>query len=379
MQTINPNEKRIRELFEELVSIDSVSFSERQMADCLTKILKEMKFEVSEDSAGEFYGGNAGNLYGFLKGTGEGTSTLFVAHMDTVHPGASKKAVFHEDGKITSDGTTVLGSDDVAGIVEILEGIRLLQDQNIPYGDIEILFPIAEELYDKGSKVFDFSVIKSKQAYVLDFSGHVGKAALRAPSIVSFRVEIKGKASHAGFAPEKGINAIALMAEGISKVRQGRLEDETTLNIGLIHGGSMTNIVSENCVCEGEIRGYHHERVMELLEETKQIFEHVIEVSKEPDKKAELLFSHEINIKAYAVEKNSGVVQRFCRACEKIGVEPELTETFGGSDNNVIVNQGIDGVVLSCGMNNAHSVHEYIEMEDLVKGAALVKELILQS
>ena len=379
MQTIYPNEKRIRELFEELVSIDSVSFSERQMADCLTDILKEMKFEVIEDLAGEHYGGNAGNLYGFLNGTGEGTSTLFVAHMDTVHPGASKKAVFHEDGKITSDGTTVLGSDDVAGIVEILEGIRLLQDQNIPHGDIEILFPIAEELYDKGSKVFDFSVVKSKQAYVLDFSGHVGKAALRAPSIVSFRVEIKGKASHAGFAPEKGVNAIALMAEGISKVRQGRLEDETTLNIGLIHGGSMTNIVSENCVCEGEIRGYHHERVMELLEETKQIFETVIETAQGTDKNAELLFSHEINIKAYAVDKNSGVVQRFCRACEKIGVEPELTETFGGSDNNVIVNQGIDGVVLSCGMNNAHSVHEYIEMEDLVKGAALVKELILQS
>lgn len=379
MQTIYPNEKRIRELFEELVSIDSVSFSERQMADCLTDILKEMKFEVIEDLAGEHYGGNAGNLYGFLNGTGEGTSTLFVAHMDTVHPGASKKAVFHEDGKITSDGTTVLGSDDVAGIVEILEGIRLLQDQNIPHGDIEILFPIAEELYDKGSKVFDFSVVKSKQAYVLDFSGHVGKAALRAPSIVSFRVEIKGKASHAGFAPEKGINAIALMAEGISKIRQGRLEDETTLNIGLIHGGSMTNIVSENCVCEGEIRGYHHERVMELLEETKQIFETVIETAQGTDKNAELLFSHEINIKAYAVDKNSGVVQRFCRACEKIGVEPELTETFGGSDNNVIVNQGIDGVVLSCGMNNAHSVHEYIEMEDLVKGAALVKELILQS
>ncbi|MGN0247017.1 MAG: M20/M25/M40 family metallo-hydrolase [Lachnospiraceae bacterium] len=379
MQTINPNENRIRELFEELVSIDSVSFSERQMADYLTKILKEMKFEVFEDSAGELYGGNAGNLYGFLKGTVQGTSTLFVAHMDTVHPGVSKKAVFHEDGKITSDGTTVLGSDDVAGIVEILEGIRCLQDKNIPHGDIEILFPIAEELYDKGSKVFDFSVVKSKQAYVLDFSGHVGKAALRAPSIVSFRVEVKGKASHAGFAPEKGINAIALMAEGISKVRQGRMEDETTLNIGLIHGGSMTNIVSENCVCEGEIRGYHHERVMELLEETNHLFENVIETAQGPNKNAELLFSHEINIKAYAVEKNSGVVQRFCRACEKIGVEPELTETFGGSDNNVIVNQGIDGVVLSCGMNNAHSVHEYIEMEDLVKGAALVKELILQS
>ena len=300
MQTINPNENRIRKLFEKLVSIDSVSFSERQMADYLTKILKEMKFEVFEDSAGELYGGNAGNLYGFLKGTVQGTSTLFVAHMDTVHPGVSKKAVFHEDGKITSDGTTVLGSDDVAGIVEILEGIRCLQDKNIPHGDIEILFPIAEELYDKGSKVFDFSVVKSKQAYVLDFSGHVGKVALRAPSIVSFRVEIKGKASHAGFAPEKGINAIALMAEGISKVRQGRMEDETTLNIGLIHGGSMTNIVSENCVCEGEIRGYHHERVMALLEETKQIFENVIETAQGPNKNAELLFSHEINIKAYA-------------------------------------------------------------------------------
>lgn len=378
MQTIRANEQRIKELFTELVSIDSISFSERNMADRLKEILRETGFEVMEDCAGELYGGNAGNVYGFLKGTVSGPATLFVAHMDTVQPGISKKAVFHKNGRITSDGSTILGSDDVAGIVEIIEGIRYIQEHNIPYGDVEILFSIAEELYDKGSKAFDFSNIKAKQVYVLDLSGHVGKAALRAPSIVSFKIEIRGKASHAGFASEKGINAIALMAEGISKIRQGRMEDDTTLNIGLIRGGSMTNIVSENCICEGEIRGYHHERVMELLEKIKHVFQNVIENAQGQDKDAELFFSHEVNIKAYAVAENSTVVQKFCNACKKIGIEAELTETFGGSDNNVIVNKGIEGVVLSCGMNNAHSVNEYIELEDLIKGAELVGALISQ-
>ena len=378
MQTIRANEQRIKELFTELISIDSISFSERNMADRLKEILRETGFEVMEDCAGELYGGNAGNVYGFLKGTVPGPATLFVAHMDTVQPGISKKAVFHKNGRITSDGSTILGSDDVAGIVEIIEGIRYVQEQNIPYGNVEILFPIAEELYDKGSKAFDFSNIKAKQAYVLDLSGHVGKAALRAPSFVSFKIEIRGKASHAGFAPEKGINAIALMAEGISKIRQGRMEDDTTLNVGLIRGGSMTNIVSENCICEGEIRGYHHERVMELLGKIKHVFQNVIENAQGQDKDAELFFSHEVNIKAYAVAENSTVVQKFWNACKKIGIEAELTETFGGSDNNVIVNKGIEGVVLSCGMNNAHSVNEYIELEDLIKGAELVGALISQ-
>lgn len=167
MQTIRANEQRIKELFTELVSIDSISFLERNMADRLNEILRETGFEVMEDCAGELYGGNAGNVYGFLKGTVPGPATLFVAHMDTVQPGISKKAVFHKNGRITSDGSTILGSDDVAGIVEIIEGIRYVQEHNIPYGDVEVLFPIAEELYDKGSKAFDFSNIKAKQAYVL--------------------------------------------------------------------------------------------------------------------------------------------------------------------------------------------------------------------
>jgi tripeptide aminopeptidase len=156
------------------------------------------------------------------------------------------------------------------------------------------------------------------------------------------------------------------------------MEDDTTLNVGLIRGGSMTNIVSENCICEGEIRGYHHERVMELLGKIKHVFQNVIENAQGQDKDAELFFSHEVNIKAYAVAENSTVVQKFCNACKKIEIEAELTETFGGSDNNVIVNKGIEGVVLSCGMNNAHSVNEYIELEDLIKGAELVGALISQ-
>ena len=129
-----------------------------------------MGFETEEDDAGSHYGGNAGNVYGFLKGSLYGEPVLFSAHMDTVEPGIGKKAVFQEDGRITSDGTTVLGADDAAGLTEILGGIRRVLSSGKPQRDIEVLFPIAEELYTKGTRVFDFSKIRSKEAYVLAVS-----------------------------------------------------------------------------------------------------------------------------------------------------------------------------------------------------------------
>ena len=165
------------ELLEEFAGfteLDSVSFGERRMADLLKEKLKALGFETEEDDAGSHYGGNAGNVYGFLKGSLSGEPVLFSAHMDTVEPGIRKKAIFHEDGVITSDGTTVLGADDAAGLVEILGGIRRVLASGKPHRDIEVLFPIAEEVYTKGSRVFDFSRIRAKEAYVLDLSGPVG-------------------------------------------------------------------------------------------------------------------------------------------------------------------------------------------------------------
>lgn len=229
------------ELLEEFAGfteIDSVSFGERRMADLLKEKLRALGFETEEDDAGSHYGGNAGNVYGFLKGSLSGEPVLFSAHMDTVEPGIGKKAVFQEDGRITSDGTTVLGADDAAGLTEILGGIRRVLSSGKPHRDIEVLFPIAEEVYTKGTRVFDFSKIRSKEAYVLDLSGPVGSAAVQAPSLISFVLTIHGKAAHAGFEPEKGIHAVTAAALAIARLPQGHVEEDTTLNIGLIRGGT---------------------------------------------------------------------------------------------------------------------------------------------
>lgn len=365
------NTDRIKEEFVQLTAIDSVSLREREMADCLIRRLKELGFSVEEDYAGKPIGGNAGNIYGFLKGTMPGEPVLLSAHMDTVQPGIGKRAVFREGGRITSDETAVLGADDVAGIVEILEGIRCIREAEIPHRDIEVLFPVAEEIYGKGAKQFDYARIRAKEAYVLDLSGGVGKAALRAPSIISFVITIKGKAAHAGFEPEKGIHAIALMSKVISRIRQGHLDEETTLNIGKIAGGSMSNIVPESCSCEGEVRSYSHEKAMRSLDKIREELKNALEGTG-----AEFTLVTEVHIEAYHIEKDENVVKRFIAVCEEMDIPCELVDTFGGSDNNVFVKRGIRGIVLSCGMYQVHSVKEYTLLRDLELGAKLVGILL---
>lgn len=372
-KTIVINTERIRQEFAELTAIDSVSFREREMADCLIGKLQELGFTVKEDRTGEHCGGNAGNVYGFLKGTLPGNPILLAAHMDTVQPGMGKQAVFHEGGKITSQGDTVLGADDAAGIVEILEGIRSIREAGIDHRDIEVLFPIAEELYDKGTKNFDFSRIRAKEAYVLDLSGKIGKAALKAPSIISFQIIVKGKAAHAGFEPEKGIHAIELMSRVIAKMKQGHLDEETTLNIGTISGGNMSNIVPEICECQGEVRSFSHEKALQCMEDTKKLLVEIVEGTG-----AEFKLETTVNIEAYRIEEKEPVVQRFLRACKELDIPAELMGTFGGSDNNVFVKKDIRGIVLSCGMYQVHSVKEYALLDDLKRGAELIGRLLIQ-
>lgn len=371
MENLSIHSARIFEEFCELVAIDSVSFHEREMADVLKEKLTSLGFAVSEDSVGELYGGNAGNIYGFLKGNLPGRPILLCAHMDTVKPGIGKKAVPKPDGQITSGGDTVLGADDVCGIVEILEAVRVLQEQKLPHRDIEVLFPIAEELFIKGTAQMNFDKIQAREAYVLDLSGAVGTAALKAPSLITFSVTVDGKAAHAGFNPEEGIHAIALMSRALSHLPQGRVDADTTFNVGTIAGGTLVNIVPERCTCCGEIRSYSHERALEVLEEIKALFRRQLEGSG-----ADFQLEYQVELQAYQTPEDAPVVQRFVRACQKLGLPGTLTKTFGGSDNNSFALHGIQGIVLSCGMYNCHSTKEYTLREDLQNGAALVAALL---
>lgn len=363
--------KRITEDFIQFTAFDSVSFSERKTADRILERLRSMGFEAEEDAAGQAYSGNAGNIYGFLKGTFSGEPLLFSAHMDVVQPGTGKKAIVHDDGKITSGGDTVLGSDDICGIVEILHGIEHVLQEGIPHRDIEVLFSIGEEVYCKGAALFDYSKIRAKEAYVLDMSGTIGTAAIQAPSIISFRIEMKGKAAHAGFEPEKGIHAIAAMSDFIGKIKQGHIDKDTTLNIGTVSGGTATNIVPESCVCTGEIRSYSHDRALRCIEDLKNALN-----KNAGETGTTFTLDTEIHIQTYRIEENEEVVKRFRKACGVLGLEGKTIRTFGGSDNNCFVLNGIRGIVLSCGMNQVHSVKEYTTVEDLEKGAGLVAQLI---
>lgn len=366
------NKERMIAEFSELVAIDSPSFVERELANALKCKLTDIGFQVIEDDAGKYYGSDCGNIYGFLEGELEGEPLLFSSHMDTVAPAIGKKAILHSDGRITSAGDTVLGADDVAGIVSILEAVRSLREEGAPHRSIEVLFPIAEEPYAKGSKAFDYSQLKSKEAYVLDLDGKVGRAAYTAPSILSFCATIKGKAAHAGFAPEDGIHSIAIAAKAVAAMKLGRIDGTTTVNIGKISGGTATNIVPESCKVEGELRSFRHERALELLQEIKALFEQ--EAGRAG---ASLEWEEAVNCVAFETGTNGIIAGRYREACEKAGIRAEFVKTLGGSDCNSFSAHGISGLVLSNAMNKVHSCEEYTETQELIRSARIVRNIMI--
>lgn len=353
-------DEKIAEVFGKLVSIDSPSLKEREMADHLKKLFGDIGVNLEEDNTQEVTGSNAGNLFGKVEGTVDSESLLLGVHMDTVEPSRGKKAIFHPDGTVTSDGTTVLGADDLAGVTAIYEAVRYLNEQNIPHRTIEILITTGEELYCKGANAFDYSKIQSKEAYALDLSGKIGAAAYAAPTLISFEAAVQGKAAHAGFYPEKGINSIQAAARAIARLSQGRIDENTTANIGLFSGGTGTNIVPETCTAGGEIRSLNHEKAMKILNEYHQVFQ------EEADKVGAVLkWEEKLNIIAYETSLGGKIAENYRRAVEKAGLTPEFEKTFGGSDNNVFAQHGIHGLVIATSMNQVHSCSEYCSIPEI--------------
>lgn len=369
------NEQRLLDTFRQLVSIDAESFHEGRMKEHLKCALSELGLSVQEDDAASALsdrGAEAGNLYARLPGTREGPPLLFSAHMDTVSPGTGKKAVFQPDGRITSGGTTVLGADDAAGLSAILEALATVRERGLPHPEIEILFPAAEEPYCRGTSVFDFSQVRSMTAYVLDLTGPIGTAAVRAPSILSLEIAVRGRGAHAGFAPEDGINALTAAARALAALPTGHTAEDTTVNFGVIQGGTGKNIVPAEVSLLGEIRSLRHEAALAEAEKVRDVFAREAAAI---GARAEVNVIEEI--RAYSVGEDEYVVRRLARTMERLGLgAPELVTTFGGSDNNNFAAHGIRGVVLACAMFDVHTVNEYTTVTDLVKSAELITGLM---
>jgi len=365
------NKERLTNLFIELTAIDSPTFDERAMLDRLLEKFRGLGIFAREDDRASAIGSTAGNLYAYVEGDDSLPPILLSAHMDTVEPSKGKKAIPRPDGKITSDGRTVLGADDVSGIAVILETLTVLKESGLRHRPIEILFDAAEEAYCAGIKKFDLSTIKSREAYIFDLSGPVGRAAFRAPSILSFRMEFRGRAAHAAFSSENGIHAIKAAADAVANIHCGRVDD-VTVNVGTIKGGDADNIVPDNCVVTGEVRGFSDEAARKRLSEIQVTARYSAEKYG-----AESFFETKTLCVAYRVDKDTPVAKRFLKACEAVGLNGELVSTYGGSDNNYLVNHGIPGLVVAAGMNDCHSRAEFTSVSELERAANLALALVL--
>lgn len=369
---LNIRPDRLAETFAALVAIDSPSYAERAMADELTRRLRALGLTVEEDDAAERIGGNSGNLYGFLPGTLDLPPLLLCAHMDTVAPAHGKRAVREPDGRIHSGGDTVLGADDLAAVSVILEVLTALGESGAPHRPVEVLFSAAEEAYCVGASVFDFQKIRSREAYVLDYDGALGEAVTAAPTILEFTAEILGRASHAGFAPERGVSAIVTAARAVSTVKSGRVDGETTLNFGLTEGGTATNIVPDCCVVRGEIRSGSHPRALETAARVRGAFAAAC-----GETGARLNFTERCFLTAYQVPEDAPAVQRYFRACRARGYETRTVTTFGGSDNNILLANGITGIVMPAAMHRCHSREEYTSIQEMAAVAEITADLVL--
>jgi tripeptide aminopeptidase len=365
------NKKRLLETFSDLISIYSPSLLEREVCDYLTSNLSKLGFSLHEDLVGEKIGGNSGNLYGFLPGDESLEPLLFCAHMDTVEPASGKIAIFHDDGLITSTGDTILGSDALSGVSAIIEAITTIKEENINHRPIEILFCVAEEIYGLGSRNFDYSMIRSKESYTFDLSGKVGSAAYKVPSLLSFDIIIRGKSAHSSFKCDENVNAIIIAAKALAQIKTGKIDENSTCNIGLIQGGRASNIVPDLCVIKGEIRSFSHDMIFKILNEVVETFsKETIELG------AKMEVKQELHIEAYETPLNHPVIKRFQEICEKLDIPSKLGSTFGGSDNNNIEKHGINGLVLAAAMNSCHTCEEYTSVSELEKITKIVIELM---
>ena len=367
--------QRILHTFCTLVSFDSESFTEQRIKEYLKGRLDALGMHPVEDDADLLCGKrgpeSAGNLYARLEGNIGGEPVLFSSHMDTVKPGRGKVPVVREDGTVTSDGTTVLGADDCGGLTAILEALSVIREEGLPHPTVEVLFPIAEELYGRGSDRFDYGKIEAKLCYCLDLTGEIGHAVTDAPTILSVDIVVTGRSAHAGFNPEDGINALGAAANALSKIPTGRVADDTTVNFGVISGGTITNAVPGEVTIGGEVRSLRHEEAIRRGEEIRRIFE---EEAARIGARAEVKIAEQV--RAYRTPRDHRVVTRFADAVRAEGMEPTLGVTFGGADQNHFAKHGIAGIVVASAMHDVHTVHEYTKLDELERLTGIVLRLM---
>lgn len=367
---ITINNDRLLNTFMEYVKIDSETKNEKAIGERIIKDLNEIGFEAYTDEAGKKLNSNGNNIYCFIPGTNDSETMLFSAHMDTVTPGIGIKP--YMDGEyIKSKGDTILGGDDKAGVVAILEALRTIKENNLPHRPMELVFTICEEGGVNGVKEVEFPRLKAKKGIVLDSGGGPNHIITEAPGHIRIYATVIGKTAHAGACPEAGISAIMAAAEAVTNMKLLRVDSETTANIGTFKAEGPTNIVSPLAEIIIEARS----RSVEKLNEQTA---HMVDCLKQACEKygAKLEYTIENCYYSYVLDPEDEHIKTISDVCEDMGLEAVKLPSGGGSDANVYNLNGIKAVNIGAGMDLAHTADERLNINDFQNTAKVVLKIM---
>lgn len=354
------NRDRLVKTFTELIQIDSPSGEEEKVAQDLTRRLKALGLNVMRD--------DYGNL---VANDGRPDPILLSAHMDTVEPGRGIKPSI-DGNRIVSDGTTILGGDCKCGVAAILEALESVYEDGVPHLAVEVAFTREEEIGLVGARNLDFSMLSAKEAIVFDSEGTAAEIISASPTYIGFDIEITGRSAHAGVEPEKGLSAIRIAAELITRLPQGRLDDETTFNVGTIEGGSVRNTVAETTIIHGEFRSRNIETLDNIRMQIDEALDEVRGIFPEAALDAHLHTEFE----TYTLTEDDPATKRVVRAQKSLGLEPIFRPSGGGTDGNVFRLRGMSAVVVGMAVYGMHTVREYAVIPELVDTAHLCETLL---
>lgn len=350
--------KRLNELFSQLCSISSVSRNERAIADRVTSELTALGLEVIEDDAGSQIGGNAGNLLARVPGRSE-RSLLLAAHLDTVDDRGVAIEPVVEEGNWINANDTILGADNKAAVAVLLALAHRVAIEGSPVG-LELLFTVCEEDGLQGAKLVDTTALQSDFGYVFDHASPIGEVIMASPTYFHFEAEFRGKAAHAGIRPEAGRNAIVAAAKAIASMPVGRIDEQTTVNIGSIEGGGVsTNVVAERCVVRGEMRSLDRDRAETLL---AQLIDHCEDAANEPGTECDLDVTTFKHFDGYRHKSTAPQVVAAEAALRECGIEPVRRGTGGGSDANAFEAKGFACTNLANGTERNHQSDESVSV-----------------
>jgi tripeptide aminopeptidase len=373
------NRERLRDLLIELIKIDSLSRQEYHVAMRLKRELEELGASVAIDDAGEKVGGNVGNVIATFPGNAlQSQPLLLSAHMDTVVPGEGIVPILEGD-ILRTDGKTVLGGDDKSGVAIICEVLRVIKENGLPCGAIDVVFTICEESGLIGAKCLDIARLRARTGLVLD-SDSVGFLFTKAPAANRMEFRVRGLEAHAGVCPEKGINAIKVAAEGIAQMQLGRIDHETTANIGVVEGGMAVNIVPNQVILKGEARSHDSAKLARQTEHMQRCLdEAAARYALDLDGKhhqAKVEAKIERDYDRMDVPESAPIVQLVHAAARNLNLDVKTRATGGGCDANILNQKGLVVANLGTGMREIHTVNEWLDLRDLYLSAQMVLEIV---